>query len=905
MPLAAAAGLLLLVLVRLGASLMGLRVFAGLDLLTVNYPWTDGTVPSSVVENPLIGDTIDSLLPSLINLHQRLLGGDVPMWIAAGAPGNSGLGTNTLGWATPLTIWSVILPTAWTMGFVKLLQLVAAFAFMVLWLRRIGASTGPAAFAGLAYCGSGFFVAWSNWIPQATSAALLPLLFWSVERFVQLRTVQAVLAIPVSVAFLFLAGFPAVAGHGLYAAGAYFLVRLFAEGVRPVGATVRAIGLAAAGVVTGLALAAFQLLPLLGWLGTSNLEYREDQFHLELPWRSLLTVVLPTTFNPEAYPDSNPIESYAFLGAGVVMLAALAVLCVRFAGVRRGVVSFLAVGIVFVGAVIWFQGWWTDWLGGLPIFSGNMPGRLRDLIGLFGCALAGIGGHVLLRTDLPRTSARWRGIAGSGLVGTLIVALSVLWVRTRDDAPNPAHLTADVALGLGCVVLLGVAVLAGRRQVLRSAAVGLATLVLAVQIVGATAFYWPTGRTADFYPENGLIDAAQHNVGHDRALQLSSFFGSAANAYDLRTATAHTFQPDSWRAYMLAIDPRAYSPPGRTPTSPRLTLDMTGRSIDNPLLDRLGARWIIGSPTRAVPGPVTDPDRTSASFRGSDQVALTQDGLTVRIDPGPIRGVRLYVDRSVRSTVRLEVTVLDELGRPLATGSAARGSLDPGWLTVPVAGEDLPTTGTQTVRIVAGTAPVTLSATGTVPSVQLIGIADDGLRLAYSDQHGVLWERTAALPRIRWASQSRVIPTQAARLTALESASLPSDTVVLDEHGSVADGRPATVSVDQDTGDVIRVRVDAHGAGYLVVAESLGSGWSASVDGTTASIRAADQAFSGVAVPEGAHEVVFEQVGVHRTAGNLISAAALAASLTCWALLVVRRRGVPRRNSSSNGPTPG
>ncbi len=552
---------------------------------------------------------------------------------------------------------------------------------------------------------------------------------------------------------------------------------------------------------------------------------------------------------------------------------------------------------MFVGAVIWFQGWWTDWLGALPIFSGNLPGRLRDLIGLFVCALAGIGGHVLLRADLTRARARWRAIVGAVLVGTLGVGLCVLAVRARDAAPDPDHLTADVALGLMCLAFLGVAVLAGRRRVLRSAAVGLAVLVLAVQIVGATAFYWPTGRTTDFYPENGLIQAAQADVGHDRAVPLSSFMGSTGNAYDIRMATAHTFQPDAWRAYMLAIDPNAYTPPGRTPTSPRLTMSMSALSIDNPLLDRLGARWVIGTQIRAVPGPVTDPDRTEASMQGADQVAATATGLTVPMVAGPIRGVRVHVDGTVRSALRLDVTVLDGLGRPLATGTATRGSLDPGWLTIPVAGEDLPTTGGQTIRIVGTGAPIRLSATGSVPSVQLIGTTDDGLRLAYSDQHGVLWERTSSLPRIRWASDTRVIPTQAARLTALESVTLPPDTVVLDEDGPAAAGRPATVSIEQDTGDEIRVRVDATGAGYLVVAESLSSGWAASVDGTATTIRAADQAFGAVAVPAGAHEIVFDQVGVHRVAGGLISGGAFAAIMICWGVLVFwRRRARPGRS---------
>ncbi len=105
------------------------------------------------------------------------------------------------------------------------------------------------------------------------------------------------------------------------------------------------------------------------------------------------------------------------------------------------------------------------------------------------------------------------------------------------------------------------------------------------------------------------------------------------------------------------------------------------------------------------------------------------------------------------------------------------------------------------------------------------------------------------------------------------------------------------MSIEQDTGDEIRVRVDADGAGYLVVAESLGSGWAASVDGAAATIRAADQAFGAVAVPEGAHEIVFEQVGVHRVAGNLISAGALVADPD-----LLGRAGPPGRRDPPRRP---
>jgi uncharacterized membrane protein YfhO len=82
--------------------------------------------------------------------------------------------------------------------------------------------------------------------------------------------------------------------------------------------------------------------------------------------------------------------------------------------------------------------------------------------------------------------------------------------------------------------------------------------------------------------------------------------------------------------------------------------------------------------------------------------------------------------------------------------------------------------------------------------------------------------------------------------------------------------------------------VDADGAGYLVVAESVQVDWTATVDGVEAEIVDADHAFGAVHVPPGRHEITFAYTPRGATAG--LVASSVGVLLVALAVLPVRLR---------------
>src|SRR5206468_3454031 len=141
----------------------------------------------------------------------------------------------------------------------------------------------------------------------------------------------------------------------------------------------------------------------------------------------------------------------------------------------------------------------------------------------------------------------------------------------------------------------------------------------------------------------------------------------------------------------------------------------------------------------------------------------------------------------------------------------------------------------------------------------------DGLRLVHAGS-SVIYQRLNALPRIRWASSSVVVPDAAERVRLLASGTLDDSTVVLDS-GTASDGAASgaaasagaasdgAVTVTSDGMDSIGATVTTSASGYLVVADSDQVGWSVTVDGKKAKLVPADQGLVAVQVPAGTHTV--------------------------------------------------
>jgi hypothetical protein len=338
------------------------------------------------------------------------------------------------------------------------------------------------------------------------------------------------------------------------------------------------------------------------------------------------------------------------------------------------------------------------------------------------------------------------------------------------------------------------------------------------------------------------------------------------------------------------------SPEGRlTPTYWTLPGGLDLDLWRSPGLDRLAVRYLAANSETPLPGtevPVV---------AGQSTGPLGSSAVEVELPAGPLRGVYLQLSEGPAdpSSGYVVADLLDPSG---ATVAASRRLVQfprpAGILPIALAGEDLDGPATLRLSWQGPGSPTFVTDDAGTPAVSVIEPTDDGLRLV-DDDDGAVWERTTALPRIRWAGSAEVVEDPGARADTVAAGEVPADTVVLSEQGGATDGRPADLRVREDSGDVVDVDVDAAGAGYLVLADGIQSEWSAAVDGRAATIEDADHAFGAVHVPAGRHRVTFSYTPRGQDAGVAISAVSAVALLGLGAVPALARR---RSRRSTDGP---
>jgi hypothetical protein len=883
------------VVVLLGPALIGVKTLTAMDLLARLAPWSDGVSLDPVV-NPWLSDSIDFYLPHYLEMRERIWAGELPLASTLAGSGTELLANPNTPVLGPTTAWYMLLPPAYAAGVVKLAETVVAMAGMGLWLRRVGAAWPPALMAGFLYIGSGFFASWAAWSAQSGVAALLPWLFWALERQLAVRTGKSAVAVASIVALLLVAGFPAVAGHGLYMAAGYIIVRVVTStsSLRP---RLGSLGAAMGAVLLGLTLSAVQTVPLIRGLQGVDLSNRVNLFASQLPLKSLITVLYPQTDDSLASWGTNPIEGYAYIGIGGLVLAAIAMVSRRAGSEPPGVVPFLACVASLAASLIWAQGWWNNWLGDVPVLEGNPSPRLRAVLFLCVSALAGIGAHRLFCAPL---AARQRhqvavvaAVGAAALIATAFVAVRLL-------PPNGAggRLRQDLLLGLMlCSVLAVVAAWPAPRLKL-VAFVALAVLS-AVQVSTSLASFWPSSDKSLFYPKLPIIAAAAAAASDGRLVTPNTLIGSSGSAYGLRTLTGHAFQAPSWSDVVKRISPQAYiGGPGRpaSSTSPNLPVEIVGAPEQMALLDRMSATAVVAPPMVALPGGVVPLERVDrvASAVGA---AAFRDVLTAELPRLTLRGVRLQLAAPVpaRDTGTTLVVEIRSGGDLLAQGRLQQVLFQPGAVDIPLSRE-VDGGGAPLVMTLRANATLGIAATRQgAPDVAAITSVPDGVHLVYGDEHGSVWSRLSGIARIRWAQQAEVLSLAELRLDRLEDPSLRADAVVLSRAGPLGDDRPARLQVLEDNGDRVLVQVSADGSGYLVVADAVQSGWAAKVDGRPAEIVEADHALGAVYVPSGRHIVELLYVGNGLRAGALVS---LGGFLLAVAILLRRPLSLVRRPHS-------
>lgn len=892
--------------VAIGTPLVGMRVFHATDVLQVFPPWRADAPAVVRPSNNLVTDTVNAVVPGRAEFRRRVLAGDYPMWTSYPSGGAPLGAVPNAGMLSPLNAPYLVAPFWYAPALTKALQILVAAGFTFLFLRRLGLDRSVSVVGGLLFAFSGFQVVWTNW-PQSNVGALIPGLFWAVERAVQMRTARAAVPIALVTAVMFLEGFPAVAVYGLLAAGAYGLVRAWA-GNRSTDA-LHTSALLAGACAVGIGLSAVQMLPFAVYLQDLRFTHRVDLAGKHLPLNSIATLVAPDAFGSPAdriyYAPINYVEMQGFLGATALVLLGAAALRARGRRLPPGSGLFLWGGVAVVGTIVYLGGPALAIFQIIPFMATNFVGRMRSVFGFFLAALAAIGFQQIVRPgsgageEAPRGPRRlsFPAIVWALLVGVIVYGL----VDAGLAASRREELSFFTRQMRGSLLIAGIAVavvvLAHRaRNGGRSVAAWVVPPLIAVECVAFALPFLPRIARADFYPRTAAHDFLQRAVGSDRIAPAGRTLEPGTTTYyRLRTVTAHSFQDPVWAELLGAIDPSVV----RLPTFPMLPPSVNVAT--SPILDRLAARYFLTSPEDPVLGRVAPAGPATGTMTLRDG----ESGVTP-IVAGSVRGVIVTLTGrlpNLDSRERLDVEILSRSGRVLTVGSRR---LIPGktgrtfWVAVPEYGRP----GAVPRRLVTR---VTLRAPGDAislattrpgcPTVSVVTGTDDGLRVEFT-RGLVAYRRLHALPRFRWASRARVVPDPAERVARI-AAGAPRDTVLLSGNAPPASERSGSVAVRSDTGDEIELSTRSGGAGYVVVADALRDGWHATVDGNAATLHEADHALAAVFVPAGTHRVRLSYRPRGILVGGAVSTVSLLALLGMWLVRSPRARSRDRKETPS------
>ena len=486
--------------------------------------------------------------------RSALAGGRLPLWNPYTLSGQPFIANPQPALFYPPTWLSLLMPVAASLSWIIVLHVWLGGAGMYAWLRAEGASRTGALFSAIVFAFSGYFLVrvQAGHLGVITTCAWLPVILWRYRVALTRRSWAASIVAGIPVGLSFLAGHTASFVYVLLGVAAYALCAVVQRwrGHQRAWSGLLPLGMAAAMVVTGLALASVQLLPLaqlaLQSTRQAGLGY---EFAARFSWPPgyLLTLLVPNFFGEPVHTGywGEGIYDEVIFYAGVLPLI-LALLGIRLRHRLRTFLLALGLGALLLafgqyGALhpVFFR-----WV---PLFSlTRAPARAGFLFVVAVAALGGLTFSALetatdedrLRLLRPFSAPLVLTVAG---VAALIVAAGfgafALLRETYAEVGRLWHAANRTAMFL-LLFLLSTGLLAVWRRWHRQRA-WLPALAIGIVLVDLWAFGGEIVRVVDL-PESAywrIVNSAIDDRGSWRVLPwgLNDFDQNGGISYGLRS----------------------------------------------------------------------------------------------------------------------------------------------------------------------------------------------------------------------------------------------------------------------------------------------------------------------------------------------------------------------------------
>lgn len=575
-------GLALAVLAALPfrAALFEGAVLLPLDTLRGQAPFRE-LPPTEPHGNPIQGDLIQLIQPSMVAVREAWRAGEWPLWNSRVGLGLTLLGDPQAQAFQPLGLAFLPLDPLAAPGALAALRTFLALLFGFLLLRRLGAGSGPALAGAVAYGGSGFLGLWIGW-PLATSAAALPAVLYGIVRLDERgeRRDRAFLAVALFV--LLTGGHPQTVAYAGLVSAAFAILRIVRRKQgqrRPL-----LLRLVVPALVAGL-LAAPGLLAFAESVPGSLRASREVAPPAGATVTRLIQVIAPNALGNSRYARYwgavNSNEDAAAFAGTAALLGALVTAGAALAR-RPAVIDHERAALVLAATAL--------------ALSAVEVGRLGFLAALGLAAAAAAACERLARTTKG-------GLFALGVGLLIVVGLHAGAYLFFANLADPADL--DVLrrgflhwhLRFAVVSVLVLALGRGRRWPAFVVALGL-----------AAELYLVHGREQTLAPAS-LATAIPGPLAHLRE-----------HAGDARIAAFGPALPPNVASLHGLSDVRAYNPMAPVRTFELLAPVLAGwageapllRNMDDPVYDRLAVGFLLGAPEDACPAGTAETFRDPA-----------------------------------------------------------------------------------------------------------------------------------------------------------------------------------------------------------------------------------------------------------------------------------------------------